>query len=176
MARALVQAPAGTAQETTMVDHTLGTDTLVLTLSTDDRWLHVGTVTEVLAHAARHRVPGHADAAPRSSPRAVDFYDASGHRLSPVLDESLEVRGFTTAGGRPAPVTVRRRVDRVLAHAGAHLAAHPPGDTTPYPPGTVVPQVDGDLPEVLRQLHAAEVPPVNAHKAGWFHNFMHALG
>lgn len=155
----------------------LTADDIVLVLSTDDRWLFVGTVAEVLHHAGRHRGTEHMDAPlPDADRRTLDFYDSSGRRLQPMVDESLDVHGFTSAGGRAAPVTIRRRIDRVLAAARDHLTAHPPTQQTMYPPGTIVPEVSGELDEVLDQLRAMELRPDNAHKRGWFHNLLHAMG
>lgn len=160
-----------------MADDPLPSQSLVLTLATDDSWLHVGTVAEVLDHGRRHREPGHApDSGPRPAQRSLDFYDVAGQRLLPLLDDRLEVHGFVRAGGRAAPVSVRQRIERVLAAARDHLSAHPPGPSTPYPPGTVPPEVSGDLTEVIDQLHRMEQRPSNAHKRGWFHNLLHAMG
>lgn len=160
-----------------MAVHALAPDSLVLAISTDDSWLYVGTVTEVIDHGGRHRTTGHAlGDAPRDDPRALDFYDAAGHQLQPLLDETPEAHGFATADGQASPVEVRHRIDRVLASASAHLAAHPPSSSTHYPVGTVVPEVGGELPEVLAQLHRLEHPPANAHSRGWFHNLLHAMG
>lgn len=161
----------------TMVDDALASEDLVLVLAADDSWMFVGTVTEVLEHADRHRRTGHApqDLA-RPTPRSLDFHDAAGHRLHPLVDERLEVHGFAVADTPADPVTTRQRIDRVLETARAHLAAHPPGAQTHYPVGTEVPEVTGDLSEVLDQLRVAEQIPDNAHKRGWFHNLLHAMG
>lgn len=160
-----------------MAPDSLASDSLVLALATDDSWLFVGTVTEVLDHARRHRGEGHApDHGPRPGRRALDFYDTKGHVLRPLVDEGLDVHGFAGVGGPAAPDTVRLRIDRVLEAARAHLVAHPPDEHTAYSHGTEVPQVSGELPDVMHQLRDAEIPQDNAHKAGWFHNLLHALG
>lgn len=160
-----------------MATDPLPPDSLVLVLATDDSWLFVGTVTEVLDHAERHRGRGHApDDEQRPTPRAVDFHGDRGQPLRPLLDEGLEVHGFTPADQPPAPDVVRQRIERVMTAARAHLAAHPASSDTMYPQGTVVPELSGDLVDVLRRLREEEVPPDGMHKSGWFHNLLHALG
>lgn len=150
----------------------LAPDALVLTLCADDSWLHAGTVTETLDHAAHHRADGPGD----GGPTRVEFFDVTGRRLEPVVGHDLVVRGFAPASGRPAPARVKARVNAVLGHAEAYLEANPGGTGRPWPAGRVVPRPDGSLEEVVGELRWATQQLDHGHAAGWFHNLLHALG
>lgn len=161
-------------------------DDLVLTLATDDSWLHAATASETVAHAAQHRAGGHGT----HGPARVEFYDMGGRRLEPVVGHDLVVRGFATTDDAPEPDRVATRIDAVLDRAEAFLAARAQADpgphvagpagasaaALPFPSTMEVPRPTGGLDEVVPALRDRLVPPPNFHVMGWFHNLLHALG
>lgn len=154
-----------------MAEPDLGPDDLVLTLAADDSWLHAGTVSETIEHAAHHREQGAGD----HGPARVDFFNVAGRRLVPVVGHDLVASGFRLAPGNAAPERLVARVGHVLDRAEAHLAEHPGGTGMAWPASARVPRPDGDLADVVAALRRASLQLDHGHAAGWFHNLVHAL-
>lgn len=141
---------------------------LIVMISQSDRFLHVGTATQLIEHV--HPGP---EGEGRTEP--VDLYDANGDPLMPVVGRNLTVVGFRAVPGAPAdPDVVFRRIQAVLDHARTSVTDDPQLTDSP---GRTVPDMEGTLPEVLEALHhELELDIPNPHAAGWFHNLMHKIG
>ncbi|SDS10261.1 hypothetical protein [Jiangella sp. DSM 45060] len=141
---------------------------LVLAISADHTFLHVGTVEAMLAH-----LPGGHDDHPDE--RVVELYDAAGRRLWPVVTAELVVTGFVPGAGPGDPDAVAARVATALELAQQRLTADPDlGRQQSLPTATEVPRPKGSLADVLGALNdELDVRPGPGHRAGWFHNLFH---
>ncbi|WP_116947182.1 hypothetical protein [Jiangella endophytica] len=146
----------------------VGLDDLVLAISADHTFLHVGTTEAMLAHLPA----GHDD---HPDERVVELYDATGRRLWPVVTAELVVAGFGPDGGAADPDAVAARVATALELAQRRLTADPGlGRQQSLPPATEVPRPKGSLADVLDALNGElDVRPGPGHRAGWFHNLFH---
>ncbi|MBK7820686.1 MAG: hypothetical protein IPJ61_06325 [Tessaracoccus sp.] len=141
---------------------------LVVAISSTDDWFQVGTPAQLIAHGATHG--GH-HAEHEGRRLELDFFDASGRPLRPLLGLDLSLTGFAPFG-RPAPVAVEARMRRVVRRVHLHLAQHPSDAATTALQAVPEP---GDLPALVRWAHWATIDRSSGHMAGWFHNLLHTL-
>jgi hypothetical protein len=162
-------------------------DDLVVALSRDNAFMHVGTTHALLGHAARTHAPG-----PESSVvggdgddgtmpgQRLDVYDSQGHPLRPILGAGFVVVGWaidTPCGADSGQVL--QRIRDALDLAQQRLTDDPGLGARPgLPPVTRLPVLRATtLPDVLDELAAAfALAPGTGHQAGWFHNLFHVIG
>ncbi|NHB83915.1 hypothetical protein G7085_02445 [Tessaracoccus sp. HDW20] len=148
--------------------HRLTDEDIVVAIATTDDWFQAGTVAELTAHGRAHQAAG-PDAHSRNP--ELDFLDAGGTPLRPVLLLDHRVAGFDRSGDAD-PGAMEARLRAVLELGRAHVAGNPgryPSrafDAVPPP---------GDLAALVTWVRAATTDIPNGHQAGWFHNVMHAL-
>lgn len=150
-----------------MSNHSISSD-LILALSTTDEWMQAAPLEQLAAHGRAHRGGGGTHV---GHGLELDFYDASGHRLRPVLSMDLELVGFEICG--PAdPEAVEARIRTVIQHALDNLHNHPHYDVERR---LSSPPSQGDLPALVIWVYYATTEIEDAHQSGWFHNLLHAL-
>lgn len=165
-------------------------DDLVVALSRDGTFMHVGTISLLLGHAvhthARGPEPSIAgsagdDGPDRATPgHRLDVYDSQGRLLRPVLGAGIEVVGWAidSSSGTDSD-QVLQRIGDALDLAQQRLTENPALGARPgLPPVTTLPELRATtLPDVLDELAAAfDLTPGTGHKAGWFHNLFHVIG
>jgi hypothetical protein len=154
---------------------------LVMAISTDNSFLHVTLLAEMVSHLHQHAeaseaVPSEAAAAHTHDERVVQFYDAQGYRLVPNLNPDLRLVGFTVDHDHQTDAEVLlARIDEALDAAQARLDADPDlGVQQSLPPATAVPRPTGSVAEVMDSLESEfGLHPGHGHRAGWFHNLFH---
>jgi hypothetical protein len=154
----------------------------VIAISADDQW----------AHAYRNEDSAVAESAlgrPDQDPRAIDFFDGAGRRLTPEFDAGGKLTGLRGSDSAAEPDTVRDRLSAVVANAGASLDDHP-GDVdaalqderlTADEARKQLPDLSGyTLDEALRQDKARELfgphpmNPALQNRGSFLHNlFVH---
>lgn len=156
---------------------------LVVAISTDDSFLHINPLAELLGHMRQHVEEESGTHAVHEGhdghvgdTRVLEFFDAGGRPLHPQLNPDLQLVGFfTDPEVQVATDELLTRISRALDGAQAKLDADPDlGKQQGLPPATDVPRPNGSLEEVLANLAAAfDMHPGAGHRAGWFHNLFH---
>lgn len=145
---------------------------LVLTISRDDAYLHVGTTGELAAHA---RIQHNDDE--QATDRVVEFFRSDGTPLRPLLDPTLTIVGFDPDDSAMAdPSRLRGRIDAVMARARERLREDPAAAGGFGEPEIELPPASEGLDETMVALAAmCGLGGHGEHNAGWFHNLMHRL-
>jgi len=152
---------------------------LALAIDDEDRTLHVGPATAVLAHlrASDGEQPesvAHASAESAGADRPVlRVYDSQGRPLG--------TEGVRASDATVDESTLLRRIETALAHMQSVLDEDPgrfqAGPDAPEV--TAVPRPQGSLQEVLQQLaeaFALQEKDDPRNKGNWFHMLAHAAG